>query len=320
MPSSGSSGKLSSGVFSQITDMLGEELLQTKTESLSQNGYGDSAMGLGAKQHPSNAHLTLCMSVLAGAAFIWFCCLPILGQDGLKAFLKNAGVCLSRVAGTAQEIERKSFHLAGLLVPLIYQGLLDRNFTQDFCCQICWTISIVGVSMDFARTQIDFVRRNWPLGHILRENEQKTLCGGAFFSLGCTVSIWMFAPSVAMTSILFLILGDMSAALIGRSFGGEVLKMRKIGRDGKKSIEGSLAMFTVNFLLAVTVFHEVHLREYPAFCGALIATITELYEPFNLNDNLTIPLFGGLGLAWGFARIENCQSESPSDTIWRAIM
>ena len=30
--------------------------------------------------------------------------------------------------------------------------------------------------------------------------------------------------------------------------------------------------------------------EYPVFFGALAATITELYEPFRLNDNLSIPV------------------------------
>ena len=35
---------------------------------------------------------------------------------------------------------------------------------------------------------------------------------------------------------------------------------------------------------------QVHLGEYPVFFGALTATITELYEPFRLNDNLSIPV------------------------------
>ena len=39
-------------------------------------------------------------------------------------------------------------------------------------------------------------------------------------------------------------LGDMAAALIGVSFGGEVASL-KLGREGKKSVEGSLAMFCV---------------------------------------------------------------------------
>ena len=35
-----------------------------------------------------------------------------------------------------------------------------------------------------------------------------------------------------------------------------------------------------------------------------VATLVELFEPFGLNDNLMIPVFSGLALSWGFARLE----------------
>merc|ERR1719231_1922615 len=108
-----------------------------------------------------------------------------------------------------------------------------------------------------------------------------------------------------MTSILYLVLGDMTAALIGVSFGGDVCRT-KIGRQGKKSVEGSVAMFTVCFVMGLIVYNEVHLREYAVFFAALVATLTELYEPFGLNDNLTIPVFTSLSLTWGLMRIQTC--------------
>ena len=39
----------------------------------------------------------------------------------------------------------------------------------------------------------------------------------------------------------------------------------------------------------------------------MAATLTELYEPLGLNDNLTIPLFSSLAMQWGFARIQACE-------------
>ncbi len=83
-------------------------------------------------------------------------------------------------------------------------------------------------------------------------------------------------------------LGDMAAALIGVSFGGEVASL-KLGREGKKSVEGSLAMFCVCFLVAMVFFWDVQLSEYAAVVAAATATLTELYEPLLLDDNLTIP-------------------------------
>ena len=117
----------------------------------------------------------------------------------------------------------------------------------------------------------------------------------------------MSPPSVAMASILFLVLGDMSAAIIGVSFGGEAVAM-KLGRGGKKSMEGSTAMFIICFVMGSTMFASIHLREYPVFFGALAATLVELYEPLGLNDNLTIPLISSVAMQLGFTRIQTCSS------------
>merc|ERR1712151_1327667 len=145
-----------------------------------------------------------------------------------------------------------------------------------------------------------------PLKGILRDKEQGQLCGGTYFSLGCTLAIHFFAPVIAMTSIIFLVMGDMSAALIGRSFGQSICSL-KIGPGAKKSVEGSAAMFVVCFVFGCTIFSEVHLREYAVCIGALVATLTELYEPFGINDNVTIPVLSSLALTFGFARIYSCE-------------
>ena len=96
-------------------------------------------------------------------------------------------------------------------------------------------------------------------------------------------------PDVSSCAIIFLVLGDMAAALIGVSFGGEVASL-KLGREGKKSVEGSLAMFCVCFLVAMVFFWDVQLSEYAAVVAAATATLTELYEPLLLDDNLTFAM------------------------------
>lgn len=94
----------------------------------------------------------------------------------------------------------------------------------------------------------------------------------------------------------------MTAALVGVAFGGEVASV-KLGREGKKSLEGSVAMFVACFLVGCALFAGQPLCEYPVFIGALVATIVEAWEPFHLNDNLTIPVLAGLALDWGHARL-----------------
>lgn len=226
----------------------------------------------------------------------------------LKSQIGQLGVALKRIKRTIIEIERKTFHLCGLLVPLIYQYLLNAGWGASTCARLCWGLTISGWVFDIARLHSPAVRdffMKTPIGAILRDKEKDQLSGACFFSLGCTMAIACFPPAIAMTSILFLVLGDMMAALIGVSFGGDLCVV-KLGREGKKSVEGSVAMFLTCLAVGMTVFADSQLREYAVVVGALVATITELYEPFGLNDNLTIPMLTSVALSWGFQRTAIC--------------
>jgi len=263
---------------------------------------------------PSEPFITTFMVVLALAALVLGITIRSLRPPAVRKLLRDAGVAIHKVTKTASEIERKIFHLCGLLVPLVHQLLLINGFSQSFCRGICWTVTIVGCCGDLARVHVPFVRRNWPLKAILREHELTQLCGGSYFSLGCTLAIQLYSPVIAMTSIIMLVMGDMSAALIGRSFGQSICSL-KIGPGGKKSVEGSAAMFLVCLVFGCTIFSQVHLREYAVFIASLLATLVELYEPLGINDNVTIPVISGLALTFGFARTYSCDP-SRNPLLW----
>ena len=179
-------------------------------------------------------------------------------------FIKACGVRARKVQRTMQEIERKTFHLATLLVPFIHQMLLwSGEWTNDECVKLCWVITAAGWTADLARVYgPPWAKRWFPLKRLLRESEKHRITGGCYLSLGCTLTMAISPPSITLTSILFLVLGDMSAALIGVSFGGETVGL-KLGRHGKKSAEGSAAMLVVCFVVGCVVFFRVELREYP---------------------------------------------------------
>jgi len=139
---------------------------------------------------------------------------------------------------------------------------------------------------------------------LLRETEHDRLSGAPFFALGCTLAIGLArTPAVAVTALLFLNLGDLAASIVGVAYGGGTLKL---GRNGKKSLEGSAAMFVTCFTLGYLAFWDVRLAEYVAAAAALAATLVELYEPLNMNDNLSIPVVSVLALDWALARIQSC--------------
>ena len=315
---------------------------------------------------PSNVfllELLLAISLISIVATVAF---KRLKRPGM--FIKACGVRARKVQRTMQEIERKTFHLATLLVPIIHQILLwSGDWTNDECVKLCWVITAAGWTADLARVYgPPWARRLFPLKRLLRESEKNRITGGCYLSLGCTLTMAISPPSITLTSILFLVLGDMSAALIGVSFGGETVGL-KLGRHGKKSAEGSAAMLVVCFVVGCVVFGGVELREYPVAIGAptihidgtltgqrqggrtsrrvpapgrslssvqasggpprarrslprpaaartprcpppgaIVATLTEVIEPFGLNDNVTIPVFSSIALQFGFSRISSC--------------
>jgi len=249
-------------------------------------------------------------------------CLVILASklakpEGLRTFLDSISVKASKVKRALQEIERKTFHSLGVLVPLWYQTMTENlGFSEAFCIKVCWIVVTVVWTSEVLRLNFPMVQKAFmatPLGAVMREREQTQMTGTPFFVLGCTLSISLFVKEVAIASILFLILGDMTAALVGVSFGGEQVVV-KLGRDRKKSVEGSLAMLIVCFIIGTTMFATVHLCEYAILVGAIVATLTELWSEdylFGLNDNLTIPVFSALALTWAFQRTANCANCAP---------
>ena len=95
---------------------------------------------------------------------------------------------------------------------------------------------------------------------------------------------------------MYLVLGDMTAAIIGISFG-------RLRLPSGKSVEGSIAMWVVCVLVGTVVFWHVRLSEYPVFVGASVATISELLLAGWVDDNLCIPLCSALALHLSFQRI-----------------
>ena len=232
-----------------------------------------------------------------------------LSAEGVKALMQNLGVKMSKVKRTILEIERKTFHLTGLTVPLLYHIMLEYfEWTQQDFAFFCWTVTASVWVADLFRVYVPNGNDYFPfslLKKVLREKEKAQLSGTSFFSFGCTLAISLFPPAIATTSILWLVIGDMSAALIGVSFGGDMCVV-KMGREGKKSAEGSVAMFLACVVMGMFIYGDVYLSEYAVVFGALTATITELYEPCGLNDNLTIPIISSLALQVGLSRIETC--------------
>ena len=176
------------------------------------------------------------------------------------------------------ELFRKSIHLSGLVLPVIYLFLDQRTMLIFIGILTGFALAVELLKWIFPRFGEFFFQ---VFAFLLRTHERKgAVTGATYYLISAFLCIFFFAKTLAIVCIFFMILGDLAAALVGKMWGKTKLL-------GKKSLEGSAACFVVCVLIAL-----VKLNPVIAIIGAFVATIVELI-PFPIDDNLTVPLVSG---------------------------
>ncbi|MAE70060.1 MAG: hypothetical protein CME06_06280 [Gemmatimonadetes bacterium] len=181
--------------------------------------------------------------------------------------------------GFAQELKRKSIHLAAISIPVLYywipSDLVSKWLLVVFTLLFFWADLIKLRSRRGNRIFMAAFAR------FLRRHETRELNGATFVMLAAAATILCLSKPVATAAMAFLVLGDTAAALVGKSFG----RLRYLG----KSVEGSVACFLA-CMLAVWVIPDISIEV--GLAGAAAATIAELV-PIPIDDNFRIPLAAG---------------------------
>lgn len=183
------------------------------------------------------------------------------------------------------EFVRKGIHLFALAIPVGYSFLPFM-----FSIIAVASAAIISIIIDISRF------RNWRLWHLLavlltpiiRDHEIKGgFTGASYILTTSTITIALFPKPIAIAAIVFIIIGDTAAALIGRRFG----KHRLIG---KKTFEGSFACLVS---LAAVSFVIPGLPTPVGLIGAFVATLAELLTG-KIDDNFTVPISSGFVMLW----------------------
>lgn len=132
------------------------------------------------------------------------------------------------------------------------------------------------------------------LGSFMREEERNNVSGMPFYALGCGLAFFLFPLKIAIISILFLTFSDPISSTIGVLYGRHKFLPNK-------SIQGSFAGFVVCLsisFICLNLWGQGNNSATLSFCimAGIIGSFSELLSVLNLDDNLTIPLFSGLGL------------------------
>jgi len=186
---------------------------------------------------------------------------------------------------TRVEITRKIVHLITLAIPIGYAMISEE------------TVLVIVLLLFLGFLCVDLLRhyhsgmaslfRKYFFGKVLREEEKPTLMGSTYFLFSTLLTILLFPKSIAIASLLILILSDTCAALVGKGIGN-------ISIFGK-TLEGSIAFFFSSLLI---VWLYPNLNRFWGSIGALGATLIEIL-PIKVDDNLTIPLVAGAIMFFG---------------------
>jgi dolichol kinase len=180
---------------------------------------------------------------------------------------------------TGVEIRRKIVHLATLVIPVGYAFTCEKT-VLIFLVPFFLCFLLVDLLRHF-HSGLASLFRKYFFGKVLREEENPTFMGSTYFLFSTILTVLLFPKSIAIASLLILILADTSAALIGKGVG-------RVSIYGK-TLEGSLA-FLLTSLLIVWIYPN--LNRFSGSLAALGATVIEIL-PIKINDNLTIPLVAG---------------------------
>jgi len=190
------------------------------------------------------------------------------------------------------ELNRKTFHILGLLAPLIYYFI-----PKILAVIITITLASSVLYIDLYRHTNPYIQQwvQYFLGNIMRQEELNTtkLASCSWMFIGMALSCVVLRKEVTMFAWIVLFMCDSLAAIVGSKYGRNIIV-------DNKTAEGSMAFFLSMIMLGMLYYLAVPGGyTFPGLVLASVATTyTELYsKKFGIDDNISIPIVAGICLS-----------------------
>jgi len=195
-------------------------------------------------------------------------------------------VAISRDAGELRsEMLRKAIHFLIAFAPAIAAinktAAVALLLTGVLSYTLIEYLRLAGIRVPIFSSIVSMTSRPRDMGRFVM--------GPVTLGLGALLALLLYPSSAAVIAIYALAFGDGFASLVGKFFG----RIRPAFLFGK-SIEGSLACFTVVLASTFAVSRSIHISFVAAFTAMVVEAL-----PLEDYDNLAIPV--AVGLAVQFA-------------------
>ncbi|MBT3847715.1 MAG: hypothetical protein HOI72_01355 [Candidatus Marinimicrobia bacterium] len=186
------------------------------------------------------------------------------------------------------EVTRKILHLFSSIIPLGYVWFIQD---KEIMVVLLGCLSLIAILLEISRKKWDIVESLFEkhFNFMLRQSEfDEALTGATWLLFGSTITLFLFPIEIAVPSLLFLTVGDAFAAIIGKGI--------PVGKIGDKHLSGTIAGIVTSCAIALWI--NQHLPGEIIILSSVASMLVEV-APIPMNDNLTIPLTGGLVMSYG---------------------
>ena len=185
----------------------------------------------------------------------------------------------------AEELKRRLVHASGsgLVALYLLATYLDLSLTWERFRLLMVVLAAGVVVLEVLRLRVGL--ESWIYEKLTREYEQGQFAGYGYYMLSMTAVVLVFDPSIALSAMLMLAIGDpVSGALSDDT-------LRRVKRP-----QVLAATFGVMLVLALP-FLSAAAAVAAALGGTIADGVTVKIGEFVVDDNLTIPIYAAV-LAW----------------------